>query len=120
LTPDWLLRGEDSSEIRCATVVRTSDTRWITDPSVLGASRDLPADRFQTVDKLPESFAADAKRAKQRTLEARIARMRRNEARVLAAAHTEDQTSKELEERHLNGLRSQRLSYLQAIAMRSD
>ena len=70
--------------------------------------------------KLPESFAVDSKRAKERLQAARAERFRQNEARVLAAVAADAAVAAAAEERHMNGLRQQRLDYLQAIAMRTD
>lgn len=120
LTPQWLFSKDEQSQIRCERVVRVSDTRWITDPSVLGASRDVPQDRFTPMSRLPESWAADSKRTRDRIRAAKAERFRQNEARVLAVAAAEAEEAAAAEERHLNGLRQQRLEYLQAIAMRTD
>jgi hypothetical protein len=92
LTPAWMGDLDETAQLRCATIVRKSETGWITDMTFDSPTRALDlAGRFQTMSQLPESFGNEAKRMKARQTEARLQRMRRNEARVLATAYEEDE-----------------------------
>jgi hypothetical protein len=82
---------DQTAKLRYPTTVPKNETGWITDMTYDGPVPGLDfADRFQTMNQLPESWGQDAKREKERHTAARVERIRRNEARILSVAFQEE------------------------------